>query len=495
MSENLVGKILKQHYFLEKKLGSSGFGTTYLAKDTFSAIGGTYIVKHFSPQYTNEAQLATGICLFKQEADSLQKLGNHPQIPRIYDFFIEENDFFLVQEFIEGQNLQQELDEIQYFKQAQTIKLLTDTLEVLKFIHKAEYIHQDIKPSNLIRNRFDNRFFIINCGAIKEKIDPQNINIQGNNYLESLGILNPGYTPNEQLYGQPQFCSDIYALGMVAVQALTGEYPGSLLRNTNLKLMWRDRLQPYFNYDVNFLDLIDKMIEQDWQKRYQSATAVLTDLSSINAAQATVIIAPVKTVGENNVKTEQFDKAKLLKKQLNFHEIFKKSGIIGAIAIFLGILINNFHTEKFATYENEQIKIDYPIGWLQEYDSNSSSTSVRFISPKENNLDQFQEQVTITIKESPQPLSLTEYTQQAVRQIESFSNFVLSHPRKIEFAKSEGKSIIYQGKDKNTKVKRQEVWTVNYQTIYSIIYTAESDKFEKFLPQAETMIESLEILE
>lgn len=112
--------------------------------------------------------------LFRQEAHSLQQLGNHPQIPRIIDFFEEENNFFLVQEFIEGKNFRQELSNTKHFDQSQIIKLLTDVLEVLNFIHESGNIHRDIKPSNLIRNRFDGRFFIIDFGTVKEKINPKN---------------------------------------------------------------------------------------------------------------------------------------------------------------------------------------------------------------------------------------------------------------------------------------------------------------------------------
>ena len=146
------------------------------------------------------------------------------------------------------------------------------------------------------------------------------------------------------------------------------------------------------------------------------------------------------------------------------------------------------------TYENEDIKIEYPANWSRENRSNFLNNAVVFISPKENESDEFQERVAVIVEESSRPLSLKEYTNQAVNQRESLSNFVLSPPRQTTLGRSDGKYIIYQGMDRNTKVKRQEVWTVNYKEIYTVIYTAEPDKFDKFLPQAKRMIDSLEIL-
>ena len=481
MSENLVGKTLKEHYYLEKKLDNGGFGTIYLAKDTFSAIGGYYVVKHFSPQYENEAQLSTAMRLFQQESESLQKLGNHPQIPRIYDFFEQESQFFLVQEYIEGQNMQQELAASIYLDRDRTIKLLTDTLEVLKFVHQSGYIHRDIKPSNLIINRFNQRIFLIDFGAVKEKIDPKNIGDSGEFSL-TVSIFCQGYTPEEQFHGRPQDCSDLYALGMVIIQAMTGQHPRTLYRNDNLKLMWRDRLPSNHDYDSSFLDIIDRMVEQKWQQRYRSASAILEDIANLNLGQNTDLPTPPdpEPIPLPN-KTNKFKKL--------------ASGVIlSAIAILVWLYIDNSRRAKLITYENEYIQLEYPATWKRETNSNSSNSSVVFVSPKENESDEFQEKVTVTLEESPQPLSLQQYSDRMVEQIENSSNFILSPPKSTKLGRSDGKYIIYLGTDRERKVKRKEVWTVNYKQIYTVVYTAEVDKFDKFLPQAEKMIESLEII-
>lgn len=498
MCENLVGKTLKEHFLLEKKLDSGGFGTIYLARDTFGAVGGRYIVKHFSPSYENESQLKKAMRLFQQESDSLQKLGNHPQIPRIYDFFEEEHNFFLVQEFIEGQTLQQELSQTSNFDQYQAIKLLTQTLEVLKFIHEAKYIHRDIKPANLIRNRFDNRIFLIDFGAVKEKINPENIGTEGKFSL-TVGILSPGYTPDEQFYGRPEFCSDLYALGMVVIQAMTGVHPNDLERNINLELIWRDRLASHITYDINFLNLIDKMVEQKWQKRYQSAQNILEDLEPIIMTSNTGISRPIispkpqPVVGYNETPQTVQETVQSSSKSNKF-KILLGLGIFSAIAIPFLLYTNNARQKNYITYENEHIKIDYPATWSRENSSNFLNTTVVLISPKESELDRFQERVAVVIEESPEPISLKQYSDRAVSQIENLSNFILSPPKPTTLGRSDGKFILYKGMDRDIKVKRKEVWTVNYKQIYTVIYTAEPEKFDKFSPQAQKMIESLEII-
>lgn len=495
MSENLEGKILKKRYKLSSKIGSGGFGTIYTARDITTALGGEYVIKYFSPNYENEKQLSVALRLFRQEANSLQQLGNHPQIPRIVDFFEEENNFFLVQELIEGKNLRQELSETKHFNQSQVIKLLTDVLEVLKFIHESGYIHRDIKPSNLIRNRFDGRFFVIDFGAVKEKINPKNIGIQGK-FTRTVGILSPGYTPEEQYNGIPKFCSDIYALGMVAIEALTKVHPQDLSRNINSELMWRDFLIPYFEYDLNLLNLIDKMVENNSLKRYQSPVEVLKDLTQVNIDQLTNLYKP-RPSPEQTTYPQKEAQTLLTESPRKIYpwQVLTGLGMFGAIAILTGFFLKNFQRSDFVTYENENIRVDYPKDWQRENNSNFLNNSVSFISPQESDLDKFQERVTLTVEESSKPLSLTEYTNQAVAQIESLSNFILSPPRATKLDQSIGKYVIYQGNEQNIKVKRHELWTVNYKKIYTVIYTSEPDKYNKFLPTVEKMIQSVEILE
>ena len=511
MAENLAGKTLKEHYYLEKRLDSNGFGAIYLARDIFSAINGRYIVKHFSPSYKNKAQEEIAIILFQQESRSLQKLGNHPQIPRIYDFFIEDGNWFLVQELVEGETLQQEFARMGNFDSFKTIRLLVQTLEVLKFIHQSGHIHRNIKPTNLIRNRFNNRIFLVNFGAIQEKINPKNFDERGA-FVPTAGTLNPGYTSDEQLHGRLEFCSDLYALGMVAIEVMTGEHPSNLPRNFNLKLIWRDRLSPHLIYNPTLLNIIDKMVEQKWQERYQSADIVLQDLKSIHLTLNTDILeldeeivvgngelVTIQPVAKKPLPARVIQKAlpKLKIKSKSSHNKFKKLfklGIFCAIATLFLLYLNSLQQERYITYENEYIQIEYPKVWQRKNLSNFPNTIIVFTSPKEDASDRFQEKVEIAIEEYPEPISLKQYSERAILQLESLDNFVLSPAQSTTLGRSDAKYVLYKSTDRDIKVKRKEVWTVNYQQIYKIIYTAEPDKFQKFLPEATRMIESLEIL-
>ncbi len=173
-----------------------------------------------------------------------------------------------MQEFIDGQNLKQELDKKQQFTESETIELLKDTLKVLDFVHQNKYIHRDIKPSNLIRNKYDRKIFLIDFGAVKEKIKPENLD-EGGDFTLTVAIGTPGYIPDEQKLGKPKFCSDIYALGMVAIQALTGIHPRELFYDAHDNPLWRDRLPNInSNFNPDFLDLIDRMVRCDYKQRY-----------------------------------------------------------------------------------------------------------------------------------------------------------------------------------------------------------------------------------
>lgn len=261
-------------YQIISYLGGGGFGQTYLAQDTHLPGCPACVVKHLKPKLIDPVSLETAKRLFETEAQVLYRLSDYAQIPRLLAHFEEEQEFYLVQEYIEGNNLSVELLPGLRLPESEVIPLLQDILEVLVFIHQQNVIHRDLKPSNLIRRRRDLKIVLIDFGAVKQ-LSSQIIQVQGHT-TRTIAIGSPGYMPSEQMAGRPRFCSDLYAVGMIGVQALTGAHPRELPEDPRTcELFWHDRVA----VSPTLAKILDKMICYDFRQRYQSALEVLADLN------------------------------------------------------------------------------------------------------------------------------------------------------------------------------------------------------------------------
>jgi eukaryotic-like serine/threonine-protein kinase len=484
---SIVGKTLRNKYQIDEVLSADiqgGQGKVYFALDTTASIEKKYIVKQFTPNYNDTFFLEVGKRLFKQEAKILQRLGSHSQIPQILDYFEENEQFFLVQEWIDGQNLQQEINSKQHLTETETIDLLKDVLEVLSFVHQNNCIHRDIKPANLIRNKYDRKIFLIDFGAVKEKIRRENIDAEGN-FTRTVAIGTSGYMPTEQLRGTPEFCSDIYALGMVAIQALTGKSPKELEFDDRHNPLWYRHLPTGDrNCNPNLLKIIDRMVRDYHQERYQSATEVLQDLQQIH-----LNLEPFEGRGDPIIPDGRIIRPKTTKAKKSLLAWVVVS--LGTIAAVTAGILSLGGTERYVAYSdpNYGVELEIPQDWAIQKEDDFLKPGIIFLSSEENNRDKFQERVKIAVENLSIPLSLNEYTQQAIKEIET-SNSIIEPPQDITIANRLGKTVIYQGKD---GMKRLEVWTLKNQKVYIATYTAEADKFDKFLKQANKIIESISI--
>lgn len=264
-------------YEIVKFLGRGGFAETYLAKDAQMPFNPACVVKKLKPQTTDAATLQAARVLFDREAQVLYQLGNHDQIPRLLAHFEENLEFYLVEDFVDGEDLEKEFATSQPWTEAQVIDLLEQVLGILAFVHQHNVIHRDVKPSNLIKRKLDGKFVLLDFGAVKQ-VHTQVVTAGGHTSVV-LSIGTNGYMPNEQHGGKPRFSSDIYALGMTAIHALTGRPPDELPEDPRTgEVVWR----PHAQVSHRLAAILDKMVRAHYADRYETVEDVLNDLQKIH---------------------------------------------------------------------------------------------------------------------------------------------------------------------------------------------------------------------
>jgi CHASE2 domain-containing sensor protein/tRNA A-37 threonylcarbamoyl transferase component Bud32 len=271
--ELLGAKIGGGRYQIIQVHASGGFGETYIAEDLQRPGTPKCVVKHLSPARNHFKHIRLAQRLFQREAETLERLGRqHDQIPQLLAYFNEQSEFYLVQELIAGHPLNEEIPLGVRFSETKTISVLREILPILDFIHSQGVIHRDIKPSNLIRRAHDNKLVLIDFGAVKAI---QAIGEEEHRSDLTVGIGTQGYIAPEQQAGHPQLNSDLYALGMMGVQMLTGHFPSHLKRD---RLTGEIDWQSKTHASSGLIAVVSKMIRFDYQKRYQMAVEVLQDL-------------------------------------------------------------------------------------------------------------------------------------------------------------------------------------------------------------------------
>jgi serine/threonine protein kinase len=267
---------ISNRYRIVQNLGEGGFGQTFLAEDLHLPTKPRCVVKHLKPQASDEETVRLARRLFEQEAEVLYRLGNHPQIPTILAHFEEAGEFYLVQELIEGETLAQEFARGRKYTESQAVDLMRQILETLAFVHEQNVIHRDIKPSNLIRRAADGKIFLIDFGAVKQvSVNPFNNKAS---FHSTVAIGSAGYTPGEQAAGKPCFASDLYALGLVTIEALTMLHPLNISQNrTTGEFLWQHKtsLQP------DLMSYINKLVRYDFRQRFHSAKEAFAALNTI----------------------------------------------------------------------------------------------------------------------------------------------------------------------------------------------------------------------
>ena len=273
--------ILRNRYRMIEFLGAGGFGRTYLAED-IDKLNQRCVVKQLAPNVQGTWAISKAVELFQQEARQLQQLGQHPQIPSLDAYFKEENYLYLVQQFVDGDNLLKLLQKQGIWQESQVKQLLLELLPVLKFIHEQKIIHRDIKPENIMRRRSDGLLVLIDFGVSKQ--------LSGT-VMSRLGtrIGSDGYVPLEQMQGGEAYAaSDLFSLGATAFHLLTGVHPCGLWveHGYSWTANWQQHLKSPIDQRLELI--LSKLLAKDIQQRYQSAEEVLKDFQR----QSTPIFIP-----------------------------------------------------------------------------------------------------------------------------------------------------------------------------------------------------------
>ena len=261
--------LLNDRYRPLDPIGGGGFGRTFKARDEYKPSKPNCVIKQFHGKAFGDAAKAEE--LFHREAELQEKLGKHPQIPELLALCPQDNYLYLVQEFIDGCNLNQELKEGGTFSKDKIWQLLENLLPVLQFVHTNQVIHRDVKPENIIRHTADNRLFLVDFGIAKLATEA---------ILAKTGTVigSEGYTAPEQHEGKPRFASDLYSLGATCYHLLTYADPSRLLYSwVDWQKEVREKLE---NRDISdeLIDVLNKLLQPDICQRYQSAEEVLKNL-------------------------------------------------------------------------------------------------------------------------------------------------------------------------------------------------------------------------
>ncbi|MFM1842426.1 MAG: eukaryotic protein kinase, partial [Cyanobacteriota bacterium] len=285
-----MAKLLLNRYEIVNSLGSGGFGETFLARDLQMPSQRLVVVKKLKPANANQNTSTDLIAqLFEKEAAVLEELGNDcSQIPKLYSYFSDNDEFYLVQEYIQGQSL----TEVAPIGSEQAKTILSSLLNTLKYIHGKGIIHRDIKPENIILRDGDRLPVLIDFGAVKETMGV--VTLGSGSMVSSVVIGTRGFMAPEQGAGRSVFSTDLYALGLTIIYAMTKKLPVEFATSQLTgELDWQSDVP---NVDPHLATVLDKAIKMELSGRYSTAEAMYQDLHSLISSSASKPANQMETI-------------------------------------------------------------------------------------------------------------------------------------------------------------------------------------------------------
>ncbi|NJN76831.1 MAG: protein kinase [Synechococcaceae cyanobacterium RL_1_2] len=288
-----VGQILQLNYRIITPLKSGVFGQTYIAEDIERTHNNVVLIKRYDANRDQEQLFRSSHRLYTNEIANLKTLGSHPSIPKFLDAFEDKTGLYVVQEFIDGTLLSDliplKVSDRGQWDEDEVIHLLLELTRVLEFVHSNGLIHSDLKPDNIIRRKSDRNFTIIdfaNAQMMTDSVEADALLIKSNKDLKSKITVTPaGYISAEQLVGIPHFVSDLYSIGIIGIQTLTGIDPTDVpIGPKNHFLHWPDLLKRHNlknEFDIDLLNILKTMVSYYPEDRIPSAQALIDSLKVV----------------------------------------------------------------------------------------------------------------------------------------------------------------------------------------------------------------------
>ena len=485
------------HYQTIKPLGKGGFGATFQAIDLKSVNQRQCVIKrlnikideiqsaHDKPEEVDRIVKSIEAAFYR-EAQALEFLGdNNGNIPTLYDYFSftapafgqqEKPEFkYLVQQYIEGEDLSKELRRKGRFSETETLDFLKQILPVLQFIHDQNSIHRDIKPSNIVRETATQRLFLIDFGAVKQVVSGET------NIKKSLPIFTKVYASPEQREEEKirevYPSSDLYSLAVTCLELLTGTTPVDYLDNNYQN--WRQQASIIISHSL--ANILDKMLKVNPRHRFQSAAEVMT---AVNEARITTPPTAPPTIIPKQLKTL---------KPLLIKSVFLIIPIIVGVIGVNSYLQPPINVVEVVEYAKSGIKFKYPKNW-QETPAIDKLTR---IVPKNMISSSLTPEFFITIDELFQSETLADYTKFSIGQIEALGqNAKIIKSGQIQLGETQGYQVVYESRDNIHKVNflEMQVWIVNDKKAYILTYRAKDKSYPEFAKTVEeTIIKSFRL--
>ena len=275
--EELQNKTLGGRYKIKSILSSGGFSETYLAQDIQLPGQPTCVVKQLRPRSNDPKHLRLARRLFDREAKTLLQLGSYDRIPQLMAYFEEDEEFYLIQQYIPGNPLSTVLTLGRQLPEITVLTILTELLQILDFVHKNNVLHRDIKPSNIIQRSNDQHLVLIDFGAVKalETLETPGNDSGASDQNLTIGIGTQGYMAPEQQLGNPCPQSDLYSIGILGIQALTGLPASQLLPHPETQIIsWHAHAQT----SITLASILNKLTHPSPKARYSTAIEALIAL-------------------------------------------------------------------------------------------------------------------------------------------------------------------------------------------------------------------------